>query len=70
MNSRIIKKNNPADQEIGFLTKSISNTYGRATVMPLAWELRNPSLSYYLIKRKKIIRFFSGIMVYTEKKLL
>ena len=36
---RMITKNNEADPEIGFLTKSISKPYGRATAMPTAWEL-------------------------------
>ena len=40
MNLRIIMKNNAADSEIGFLTKSISKPYGRATAMPPAWELK------------------------------
>ena len=40
MNLRIITENHEADPEIGFLTKSISKPYGRATAMPLAWELR------------------------------
>ena len=31
MNSRIITKNHAADPEIGFLTKSISKPYSRAT---------------------------------------
>ena len=39
MNLRMIRKNHAADPEIGFLTKSISKQYGRATVMPPAWEL-------------------------------
>ena len=39
MNLRIILKNNVADPEIGFLTKSISKPYGRAMAMPPAWEL-------------------------------
>ena len=39
MDLRIIPKNHTADPEIGFLTKSISKPYGRATVMPTAWEL-------------------------------
>ena len=39
-NSRIITKNDAADPEIGFLTKSISKPNGRATAMPTAWELR------------------------------
>ena len=40
MNLRIITKNIAADPEIGFLTKSISKTYGRATAIPPAWELK------------------------------
>ena len=36
-NSRITRKNHDADPEIGFLTKSISKPYGRATAMPTAW---------------------------------
>ena len=32
-------KNHAADPEIGFLTKSISKPYGRATAIPPAWEL-------------------------------
>ena len=39
MNSRIKTKNHAADPEIGFLTKSISKPYGRATAMPPALEL-------------------------------
>ena len=39
MNFRIIKKNHAADPGIGFLTKSISKPYGRATAMPTAWDL-------------------------------
>ena len=38
INLRIITKNE-ADPEIGFLRKSISKPYGRATAMPPAWEL-------------------------------
>ena len=33
-------KNHAADPEIGFLTKSISTLYGRATAMPPARELK------------------------------
>ena len=40
MNFRIITKNRAADPEIGFLTKSILKSYGRATAMPTAWKLR------------------------------
>ena len=39
MISRIITKNHAADPEIRFLTKSILKPYGRAAVMPTAWEL-------------------------------
>ena len=39
MNLRIVTKNHAADSEIGFLKKSISKPYGRATPMPPAWEL-------------------------------
>ena len=35
----ITKKHAADHEEIGFLTKSISNTYGQATAMPPAWEL-------------------------------
>ena len=40
MNFRIKTKNHAADSEKGFLTKSISKAYGRATAKPPAWELR------------------------------
>ena len=33
---KIIMKNHAADPEIGFLAKSISKWYGRATAMPTA----------------------------------
>ena len=39
MNLRIIAKNYEADPEIGFLIKSISKPYSRATAMPPALEL-------------------------------
>ena len=39
MNTRIITKNHAADKGIGFVRKSISKPYGRATTMPTAWEL-------------------------------
>ena len=39
MNLTIMKKNHAADQEIGFLAKSISKSNGCATAMPTAWEL-------------------------------
>ena len=37
-NLRIMSKNNAADPEIGFLTESISKSYGRLP-MPQAWVL-------------------------------
>ena len=40
MNLSIMTKNQAADSEIGFLTKSISNLNGYAMVMPTAWELK------------------------------
>ena len=40
MNLRIITKIHAADPEIGFLTKSISKSYGRTAAMPTAWELK------------------------------
>ena len=39
MNLRIITKNHTAGPDVGFLRKSISKPYARATAMPLAWEL-------------------------------
>ena len=39
INLRIITKNHEADPEIGFLAKSITKPYGRATVIPPALEL-------------------------------
>ena len=39
MNFRIKPKNHAVDSVIGFLTKSISKPYSRATAMPPAWEL-------------------------------
>ena len=39
MNFRIKTKSHAADQEIGFLAKSISKFNGCATAMPQAWEL-------------------------------
>ena len=51
MNLRIITKNHAADPEKGFLAKSISKPYGRATAMPPAWELR---ASYPTGEKQKI----------------
>ena len=39
MNYRIITKNHVGDQEIGFITKSISKLNGRAMAMPTAWKV-------------------------------
>ena len=49
MNSRIITKNHAADPENGFLTKSISKPYDRATAMPTAWELISLSSKIFFI---------------------
>ena len=49
MNSRIITKSDAADPEIGFLTKSISKPYGRATAMPIAWGLKGGLLSFFIL---------------------
>ena len=38
MKLRLIKKNHAADTEIGFLKKSISKPFGRATAMSTALE--------------------------------
>ena len=39
INLRIITKNDAADPEIGFLTKSISKPYGHAKAKPTALNL-------------------------------
>ena len=41
MNLSIVTKNHAADPETGFLTKSISKSFGCATAMPTALELRS-----------------------------
>ena len=46
MNFNIITKNCAADPGIGFLTKSILKPYGRATAMPIAWELRMKTFTF------------------------
>ena len=46
MNLRIITKNHDTNLKIGFLTKSISRPYCRATAMPPAWELRVGSYGF------------------------
>ena len=43
MNFRIKTKSHAADQEIGFLAKSISMSNGCASAMPTAWELGSNS---------------------------
>ena len=45
MNLRIITKNHAADPEIGFFTKSILKSYGRATAMSSAWGLNSRKLN-------------------------
>ena len=52
MNLRMKTKNHEADQEKGFLIKSIFKPYGRAKAMPQAWELRSKN---YAIKNKNRI---------------
>ena len=39
-NLKIITKNLANNPEIGILIKSISKSYGHATAMPPAWDLR------------------------------
>ena len=45
MNLSTITSTHAADPQIGFLTKSILKSYGRATAMPPAWELNNFKLT-------------------------
>ena len=52
MNLRIITKNDAADPEIGFLTKSILKPNGRATAMPTAWELKSVNSSFLKFSKK------------------
>ena len=56
MNLRMITKNHAADPEIGFLTKSISKPYGRATAMPPASELR--MLKFFI---QKLSHFYDDL---------
>ena len=68
MNFRIIMKSNEADSEIGFLTKSISKPYGRATAMPPAWELNkryNNNLSF--LKQVWALKFSDWTVSYQNK---
>ena len=60
MNLRIIMDNLAADPEIGFLTKSISKPYGRATAMPTAWKLSSKVLIYVCAKFCKQRAIFPG----------
>ena len=55
MNLRIITKNHAGDSEIGFLTKSISKSYGRAMAMPIAWGLTDN------------IRYISGFKPFSQR---
>ena len=52
-------KNHAAYSETGFLTKSISAPYGRATAMPPAWELKSlissPNLRMKSVNQKLFI---------------
>ena len=45
MNLRSITKSHAAATYIGFLTKSITKSNGRATAMPPAWELKYMPIS-------------------------
>ena len=45
INFKIITKNHAADPEVGFLTKTISKPYGRATAMSPAWVFSNFTFS-------------------------
>ena len=51
MNLRIITKNRAADPEIGFIIKSLSQSYGLATTMPTAWELRMLKSGKFFIQK-------------------
>ena len=63
MHLRIITKNHAAYPETGFLTKSISKPYGRATAMPPAWELndrRYPKIGdHFFIFKNDFIKIFN-----------
>ena len=60
---RLITENRAADPEIGFLIKSISKPYGRATAMPTAWEF---ILLLFLILSKFCNLFLFGILFICE----
>ena len=51
MNLRIITKNHTADPEIGFLTKWISKSYGRATAMPTVWLFSSENFISYMLRQ-------------------
>ena len=53
-NQRVITKIHAADPEKGFLTKSISKPYGRATDMPPAWQLIVTANFSQMFKMQKI----------------
>ena len=59
VNLRIITTNHAADPEIGFLTKSISKPYGRATAMPPAWEL---SANRFLAERPRDVLILASYL--------
>ena len=54
MNLSILTKNHAADPEIGFLTKLISKSYGRATALPPAWELIKNSAALHAHEIKAV----------------
>ena len=61
MNRRIITKNHAADPGIGFLAKSISKSYGRATAMPPAWESRKPLKNLLYVIRTLHVRLEKSV---------
>ena len=59
MNPRIISKNHAADQEIEFITKSISKPNGCARAMPTVWEL----IIIFILNFYKFVKpFFIDLM--------
>ena len=58
INFRIIRKIHAADPEMGFLTKSISKPYGRATAIPPARKLTFCFESHL----EKIKKFYESFM--------
>ena len=63
MTLRIRTKNHAAEQEIGFLTKSISKPYSRETAYP-TWELRS-HLWKKIVEIERIIFFNSALFLIT-----